>query len=272
LRHVDRITPVIVEFTIFFFYCREERADSIRHPSEPSDESFRALEHLLGLGSTGINLTMTTTAHESPKSNHESLSLTIVTPTDLINQTGTSLHLSYAPAGGGSLPSSQNILLMPTIESITEPSMNSTIPPPFLVDDSDMEEPSSTAGTVINQETQNEHSNCTESSFHFTDEDEEKIETPKDDTYTEEENNFSFELNDFPNNTDESNTSTTETAPPPPPPMITVRAPTCADVAYRALIKPRVGGRISQPNKIDSPLAQSSKKKERNISKFIEII
>jgi hypothetical protein len=194
------------------------------HPTEPSDESFRALEHLLGLGSTNINLTMTTTAQDSPKSNHESLSLTIVTPTELINQTTNSLHLSYAPAGGGSLPSSQNILMMPTIESITEPSINSTIPPPFTVDNSDSEEPSSTAGTVINQE-----------SFNFTDE-----ETSKDDS-----NDFSFELNDFSKN---------ETAS--PPPMITIRAPTSADVAYRALIKPRPGGRISQPIKTESPLAK----------------
>lgn len=208
--------------------------DPTRHPNEPSDESFRALEHLLGLGSTNINLTMTTTAQESPKSNHESLSLTIVTPTELINQTGNSLHLSYAPAGG-SLPSSQNILLMPTIESITEPSINSTIPPPFMVDSSDSDEPSSTAGTVINQETQNEDS------FNITDE-----------NTTAEEDNFSFELNDFSN--DES------TPPPPPPapaPMITSRAPTSADVAYRALIKARTGGRTSQPIKTESPLAKT---------------
>jgi hypothetical protein len=234
-----------------FFLFREESTNPIRHPTEPSDESFRALEHLLGLGSTNTNLTMTTTAHESPKSNHESLSLTIVTPTELINQTTTSLHLSYAPAGGGSVPSSQNILLMPTIESITEPSMNSTIPPPFLVDNSDMEEPSSTGGTVINQETE-------EGSFHFTDEDnDDKQETPKDDTNTEEESNFSFELNDFPSNEMDL----------PPPPIITIRAPTSADVAYRALIKPRPGGRISQPVKIDSPLAKTSKKKN-NDKKF----
>jgi len=179
---------------------------------------------------------MTTIAQESPKSNHESLSLTIVTPTELINQTTNSLHLSYAPAGG-SLPSSQNILLMPTIESITEPSMNSTIPPPFLVDNSDLEEPSSTGGTVINPD-----------SFHFTDEEQE---TPKDDTNTEEENNFSFELNDFPNS------STDEIASPlPQPPIITIRAPTSSDVAYRALIKPRSSGRISQSIKTESPLVK----------------
>jgi hypothetical protein len=189
---------------------------------------------------------MTTTAHDSPKSNHESLSLTIVTPTELINQTATSFHLSYAPAGGGnSLPSSQNILLMPTIESITEPSMNSTIPPPFAVDNSDIEEPSSAGGTVINQD----------DSFHFTDQDDENLETPKDDTNTEDENNFSFELNDFPNSVNEPVAELN------PPPMITIRAPTSADVAYRALIKPRPGGRISQPVKTDSPLAQPSKRK-----------
>ncbi len=163
-------------------HCRGEPK---HHPTEPSDESFRALEHLLGLGSTTTNLTMTTTAQESPKSNHESLSLTIVTPTELINQTTNSLHLSYAPAGGGSLPSSQNILLMPTIESITEPSMNSTIPPPFLVDNSDMEEPSSNAGTVI----------INQDSSQLTDD---ESETSKDDT-----NDFSFELNDFSNNSKE---------------------------------------------------------------------
>jgi hypothetical protein len=205
------------------------------HPTEPSDESFRALEHLLGLGSTNINLTMTTTAQESPKSNHESLSLTIVTPTELINQTTNSLHLSYAPAGG-SLPSSQNILLMPTIESITEPSINSTMPPPFAVDNSDTEEPSSTAGTVINQD-----------SFRFTDQ-EEDDETSKDDT-----DDFSFELNDFTNDSKDEPTA----LPPPPPPMITIRAPTSADVAYRALIKPRPGGRISQPVKTESPLVKT---------------
>ncbi len=183
---------------------------------------------------------MTTMAQESPKSNHESLSLTIVTPTELINQTTTSLHLSYAPngGGGGSLPSSQNILLMPTIESITEPSINSTIPPPFLVDNSDLEEPSSTGGTVINQETLNEDS------FNFTDDDSEKQNLTN-----EEENNFSFELNDFPNNSKDELT-------PPLPPMITIRAPTSADVAYRALIKPRPGGRISQPVRTESPLAK----------------
>ena len=210
------------------------------HPQEPSDESFRQLEHLLGLGSTNINLTMTTTAQESPKSNHESLSLTIVTPTELINQTGNSLHLSYAPAGG-SLPSSQNILLMPTIESITEPSINSTLPPPFAVDNSDTEEPSSAAGTIIHPD-----------SLHFTDdEDDQGEETPKDDT-----NDFSFELNDFTNNSNDESTPPAP-PPPPPPPMITVRAPTSADVAYRALIKPRTAGRISQPVKNPSPLVKT---------------
>jgi hypothetical protein len=234
-----------------FFLFREE---PIHHPTEPSDESFRRLEHLLGLGSANTNLTMTTTAHESPKSNHESLSLTIVTPTDLINQTTASLHLSYAPAGYGSLPSSQNILVMPTIESITDPSMNSTIPPPFLVDNSDTEEPSSAGGTVINQE-------IDEGSFHFTDEDEDKEETPKDDTNTEEESNFSFELNDFPNNNTECDL--------PPPPIITIRAPTSADVAYRALIKPRPGGRMSQPVKTASPLAKTGKIKKTRFFRYL---
>lgn len=185
---------------------------------------------------------MTTTAQESPKSNHESLSLTIVTPTELINQTGNSLHLSYAPAGG-SLPSSQNILLMPTIESITEPSINSTLPPPFAVDNSDTEEPPSTAETIIHPD-----------SLHFTDDDDENEseETPKDDS-----NDFSFELNDFANNFNDESTPPAPAPAPPPPPMVTIRAPTSADVAYRALIKPRTGGRISQPVKKPSPLIKT---------------
>jgi hypothetical protein len=224
------ITSTKYVLSSFFFYFLSNRKpfhfreEPKHHPTEPSDESFRALEHLLGLGSTNANLTMTTTAQESPKCNHESLSLTIVTPTELINQTTNSLHLSYAPAGG-SLPSSQNILLMPTIESITEPSINSTMPPPFAVDNSDTEEPSSTAGTVINEEDE---------------------EAAKDDI-----DDFSFELNDF------TNDSHDEPSPPPPPPMITIRAPTSADVAYRALIKPRPGGRISQPVKTESPLVKT---------------
>ncbi|CAF3498843.1 unnamed protein product [Rotaria sp. Silwood1] len=237
---------------------QQSSTDPIRHPTEPSDESFRALEHLLGLGSINPNMTMITTTQESPKSNHESLSLTMVTPTELINQTTTSLHLSYAPQGGGSLPSSQNILVMPTIESITEPSMNSTIPPPFLVDNSDNEEPSSMAGTVINQESYENNSNTTEESFHFTDEDDDKQDTPKDDTNTEEDSNFSFELNDFSNNSKERiNELTNEEII--QPPMITIRPPTSADVAFRALIKTRTSGRLSQSVKTQSPLAKTNK-------------
>ncbi|CAF5175842.1 unnamed protein product, partial [Rotaria magnacalcarata] len=229
-----------------------------RRPTEPSDESFRALEHLLGLGSITQNITMLTTTHESPKSNHESLSLTMVTPTELINQTTASLYVSYAPQGGGSLPSSQNILVMPTIESITEPSMNSTIPPPFLVDNSDTEEPSSMAGTVIsNQESLQDSTNSTEDSFHFTDDDNEKQETPKDDTNTDD-SNFSFELNDFANNTtDTKNETRNEDVF--YQPTITIRPPTSADVAFRALIKARTSGRLSQLVKTESPLAKTSK-------------
>ncbi|CAF1305699.1 unnamed protein product [Adineta steineri] len=244
------------DFNNIITSTQEEPKHPINHPTEPSDESFRALEHLLGLGSVNTNLTMTALAQESPKSNHESLSLTIVTPTELINQTGTSF-LSYAPAGG-SLPSSQNILVMPTIESITEPSMNSTIPPPFAVDNSDTEEASSPGGTILNQE----NSKCTEDSFNFTDnDDDEPLETPKDDTNSEEDNNFSFELNDFPNNSKDTTNESSYLAPIPPPPIITIRQPTSADVAYRALIKSRLGGRISQPVKTESPLAKSSKDK-----------
>ena len=68
---------------------------------------------------------------------------------------------------------------------------------------------------------------------------------------------ISFELNDFPNNSNDEPKVVNDLAP--PQPMITIRAPTCADVAYRALIKPRTGGRVSQPVKADSPLAKSSK-------------
>ena len=245
----------------FDFFSRKDTNDSVRHPAEPSDESFRALEHLLGLGSTNGNLTMTTTAHESPKSNHDTLSLTIVTPTELINNTtGTSFHLSYAPAGGGSIPSSQNILLMPTIESITEPSINSSLPAPFLVDNSDLEEPSSTDGTDPSDETPNERSNLTEGSFRFTDDDEDMPDAPKDDTNNDDENNFSFELNDFASDTKEASTvseASSGEATPSPPPMITIRAPTSADVALRALVKRRAGGRTLQPVKIESPLAKT---------------
>jgi hypothetical protein len=188
---------------------------------QPSDDSFRALENLLGLGST-------TTVRDSPKTNHDTLSLTVVTPTDIINST--SLRMSYVPKDG-SLPSSQNLPIMPTIESI-----NSTMPPAFFVDNScieDEEQPS-----IINRQM----------SIDMTDND-----TIKDDTNNDDETNFSFELNDFPNE------STVSIPPPPPASVIATRAPTCADVAYRALIKPRLGGRVSQPVKADSPLAKSSK-------------
>ncbi|CAF4419785.1 unnamed protein product [Rotaria sp. Silwood2] len=246
------------DFDTIMTSTQETSTVPIRHLSEPSDESFRALEHLLGLGSINPNMTMITTTQESPKSNHESLSLTMVTPTELINQTTASLHISYAPQGGGSLPSSQNILLMPTIESITDPSMNSTIPPPFMVDNSDIEEPSSMAGTVINQESyHNNNSNTTEESFHFTDEDDEKQDTPKDDSNTEEDSNFSFELNDFQNNSKEKTDELTNDEIIQPP-MITIRAPTSADVAFRALIKARMSGRLSQPVKTESPLAKTN--------------
>jgi len=200
----------------------------------PSDDSFRALEQLLGLGSTP-------TVRESPKTNHDTLSLTVVTPTDIINATTTSLRMSYAPKNGtDSLPSSQTIPSMPTIESI-----NSTNPPSFLIDNTTMEEEqqaSSAATTTMNQQT----------SFDITEND-----TIKDDTNNDDETNFSFELNDFPNN---SKNESMVNVPEPTPPMITIRAPTCADVAYRALIKPRTGSRISQPVKADSPLAKQSKK------------
>ncbi len=190
----------------------------------PSDDSFRALEHLLGLGST-------TTVRESPKTNHDTLSLTVVTPTDIINATTTSLRMSYAPKNGtDSLPSSQDIPTMPTIESI-----NSTNPPSFLVDNTTMEE--EPAATTMNE--QNSLDN----------------ETMKDDMNNDDETNFSFELNDFPNSS--KNESTVDT--PPPPPIINIRAPTCADVAYRALVKPRGGGRVSQPVKADSPLSKPSR-------------
>jgi hypothetical protein len=98
------------------------------------------------------------------------------------------------------------------------------------------------AATTMNQQ----------ASFDLTDTD-----TIKDDTNNDDETNFSFELNDFPNN---SKNESMVNVPEPSPPMITVRAPTCADVAYRALIKPRTGSRISQPVKADSPLAKQSKK------------
>ena len=115
----------------------------MRHPTEPSDKSFRALEHPLGLNSTNANTIMTIiTAQVSPKSNHESFSVTIVASTKLINQKTTSLHLSYAPiVRAGNFSSSQNVPLMLTIKSITDPGMNLTTPAPLLVDNSDIEEP-----------------------------------------------------------------------------------------------------------------------------------
>jgi hypothetical protein len=200
-----------------------EKENTTNQIIPPSDDSFRALEQLLGLGST-------TTVRDSPKTNHDTLSLTVVTPTDIINSTRRSSRLSYAPQG--SLPSSQDIPTMPTIESIT-----SADPPSFLMNNTTMGEEQ--PATTINQQP----------SFDITDND-----TIKDDSNNDDEANFSFELNDFPNN------SKNESMVNVPPPMITIRAPTCADVAYRALIKPRAGGRVSQPLKADSPLAKPSKK------------
>lgn len=194
------------------------------------------MEHLFELGSAKVNVTVTTTAQESSNSLHESLSLTIVTPMELINQTTTSLHLSHALAGD-SLLSFQNILLMPTIESIIEPSISSTLPPLFVMDNSETEETSSTTGTII-------HPN----SLHLTDDnDDEGEETLKDNI-----NNFLFERNNLANNS--SNVPTPLTL---SPPMITVPAPINTNVAYRALIKSRTGGRISQPVKNPSPLIKA---------------
>lgn len=198
-------------------------------PNERSEESFRALEHLLGLGSANNNFTMTTTNHESPKSNHDTLSLTIVTPTDLINNTtAASLHLSYMPMGGGvgSLPSSQNVLLMPTIESTSDPSINTTMPAPFSVDNSDVDEVSPSNETTSSLAPENLQQ--TENSLQFTDD--------------SDENNLSYPLN-----------QSIET-----PTVNSIRPPTSADVAYRALIKPRAVGRISQPVKMASPLASKT--------------
>ena len=105
-----------------------------------------------------------------------------------MNQTTTSLHLSYAlVVDAGSLPSSQNVPLMPTIKSMTAPSMKSTIPAPFLVSNRNVEGPSSTAVTIINKETMSENSNYTDDSFHLTDENDEKQDTPKDDPNIEDE-------------------------------------------------------------------------------------
>ena len=89
--------------------------------------------------------------------------------------------------------------------------MNSTVPPPFSVDNSDMEE----------EETQENLS------------EDRSIETVV-------------------------------------PPLITVRALTSADVAYRALIKARSSGRISQPVKRHSPLAQPSERPRRRRNRLVE--
>ncbi|CAF3416179.1 unnamed protein product [Rotaria socialis] len=198
--------------------------DPMPSMTAPSDESFRALEHLLGLGSA------TTTMRESPKPNHDTLSLTVVTPTDIINSTRRSSRLIFAQKTiTDSLPSSQEIPIMETIESIASAS-----PPSFLADNTTIadEQPSMTS----NQQ----------NSFDLT-ESNSKI---------DDESNFSFELNDFTNST--KNESTIN-VPEPTAPMITMRAPTCADVAYRALIKSRTNGRVSQPIKADSPLATTNK-------------
>ena len=190
-----------------------EKENATDEMKPPADDSFRALEQLLGLGSN-------TTVRDSPKTNHDTLSLTIVTPTDIINATTTSLRMSMAPKSGfDSLPSSQELPIMPTIESIT-----STNPPSFLMENTTME--------VEN--------------------------TLQDEANTDDDTNFSFELNDFPDSSKhEEPVATSE--PPAPQPMISIRAPTCADVAYRALIKRKAGGRVSQPVKADSPLARTSK-------------
>jgi hypothetical protein len=79
--------------------------------------------------------------------------------------------------------------------------------------------------------------------------------TMKDEIINDDDTNFSFELNDFSSNS--KNESAINV--PPPQPTMAIRAPTCADVAYRALIKTRTGGRVSQPVKADSPLAKPRK-------------
>ena len=203
---------------------KENATDSIK---PPTDDSFRALEQLLGLGSN-------TTVRDSPKTNHDTLSLTVVTPTDIINATTTSLRMSMIPkSGSDSLPSSQDLPVMPTIESI-----NSTNPPSFLMDNTTMEEEAT--ATTINVE------NALED------------EMMKDETNTDDDTNFSFELNDFPDNSKHEEPAVIA-APPAPQPTMAIRAPTCADVAYRALVKRKTGGRVSQPVKADSPLARPSK-------------
>lgn len=198
----------------------------------PSEDSFRALEHLLGLGSA------TTTVRESPKTNHDTLSLTVVTPTDIMNATANTSRASFLPKSGeDSAPSSQTIAPMPTIES-----MESTIPPSFLAEN-----------TVMEDETQSQPTA------------EETNEPTQDDSNTDDDTNFSFELNDFANNskeessTTDSSTTATTTTEPVQTPVLNIRAPTCADVAFRALIKPRTGARTSQPLKVQSPLANPGK-------------
>jgi hypothetical protein len=201
-----------------------EKENTTNQIVPPTDDSFRALEQLLGLGST-------TTGRDSPKTNHDTLSLTVVTPTDIINSTTTSLRMSYAPkSDSDSLPSSQNLPTMATIESI-----NSTNPPSFLIDNTTMEDQG--ISKTLNQ--QNSFDN----------------DTMKDEIINDDDTNFSFELNDFSSNS--KNESAINV--PPPQPTMAIRAPTCADVAYRALIKTRTGGRVSQPVKADSPLAKPHK-------------
>jgi hypothetical protein len=195
-----------------------EKENAPTPPVAPSDDSFRALEHLLGLGSS-------TTVRDSPKTNHDTLSLTVVTPTDLINTTTVSARMSFAPKNAtDSLPSSQTLPTMATIES-----MDSTMLPSFLVENTVLDDEQPEPLTTMVSTNSN----------------------------TDDDTNFSFELNDFPNNSKDVSLE-------PEPkkveaPMPKIRAPTCADVAYRALIKPRAGARISQPIKAESPLARASK-------------
>ena len=199
-----------------------EKENSTNQPIAPSDDSFRALEQLLGLGSGS-------TIRDSPKTSHDTLSLTVVTPTDIINSTSTSIRMSIATkTGADSLPSSQELT---TIESI-----NSINPPSFLMENTTMEVDQTS--TTLNQD--------------------EPSSTMNQDKLTDssgDETNFSFELNDFSN----ESTNNIQAAPVAPVPVPSIRAPTCTDVAFRALLKARKGGRISQPVKADSPLAQPSK-------------
>ena len=206
--------------------------------SQPADDSFRTLEHLLGLGSTG-------TVRESPKTNHDTLSLTVVTPTDIINSTRVSARMSLAmKSGSRSMPSSQTMPTMPTIESI-----DSTIPPSFLADNTTIgDDEISAMDLQTSLPVQN-------------------ADGLKDDSNNDDETNFSFELNDFPSDSKDESSMIVSPLPAavPAPAMLAMRAPTCADVAIRALIKSRMGGRISQPIKADSPLAKQSKRRERNV-------